>query len=122
MRNRRNRWKSCSLRRKTRNPLSVLRLPAKYRDAVLKEQLKLNRITESTVSLYTAAAVLGKIDNRLQSGTGRETPSKRETETARFYIDLALDRLDDSLDRLLAHNRDREIDNLSKLLTGTDLS
>ena len=56
------------------------------------------------------------------SGTGRETPSKRETETARFYIDFALDRLDGSLDRLLAHNRDREIDSLSNLLTGTDLS
>ena len=111
------------LRRSIRSfSLSVLRLLAKYREAVVEEQLKLNRIAESVVSLYTAAAVLSKIDSRLQSGNGRETQSERETETARFYCDYALDRLDDSLKSLFRHNRDREIDNLSDILTGSDLS
>ena len=111
------------LRRSIRSfSLSVLRLLAKYREAVVEEQLKLNRIAESVVSLYTAAAVLSKIDSRLQSGNGRETQSERETETARFYCDYALDRLDDSLKSLFSHNRDREIDNLSDILTGSDLS
>lgn len=101
---------------------SVLRLLAKYREAVVEEQLKLNRIAESAVSLYTAAAVLSKIDGRLQSGTGSEIPSERETETARYYCDLALDKLDDSLDCLFVNNLDREAEYLSDILTGTNVS
>jgi acyl-CoA dehydrogenase family protein 9 len=100
---------------------SVLRLLAKHREAVVEEQLKLNRIAESAISLYTAVAVLSKIDSRLQSGNGKEIASERETETARFYCDFALDKLDDSLKRLFTNNRDREIDALSDILTGADV-
>lgn len=96
---------------------SVLRLLARYREAVVEEQLKLNRISECAISLYTASAVLSKIESRLQSAQGGESPGKREIETARFYCDLALDRLDASLARLLARNRDSEIDRLSGMIT-----
>lgn len=96
---------------------SILRLLARYREAVVEEQLKLNRISECAISLYTASAVLSRIDSRLQSAQGGESPGKREIETARFYCDFALDRLDASLDRLLARNRDSEIDRLSGMIT-----
>lgn len=98
---------------------SVLHLLARYQEAVIEEQLKLNRIAECAISLYTAAAVLSKIDSRLQSGAVEEAHRNHEMETARFYCDLALDRMDDSLKRLFAHNRDEEIDALSDILAGT---
>jgi len=98
---------------------SFLRLLARYREDVVEEQMKLNRIAECAISLYTAAAVLSKIDGRLHSGDGAQAPSNRETETARFYCDFALDKLDGSLDRLFVRNRDRETGALSDILTGT---
>lgn len=99
---------------------SVLRLLVRYREAVVEEQLKLNRIAECAISLYTATAVLSRIDSCLQSGSGAETKLERETETALFYCDLALDKLDDSLDRLFARNRDRDVIALSDRITGID--
>jgi acyl-CoA dehydrogenase family member 9 len=101
---------------------SVLRLLARHREAVVEEQLKLNRIAECAISLYTTAAVLSKIDSRLQSGFIDIAQQKREMETARFYCDFALDKLDNSLGCLLAHNRDKEVDGLSDILTGTSIS
>jgi acyl-CoA dehydrogenase family protein 9 len=97
----------------------VLRLLARYREAVVERQLILNRIAECAVSLYTTAAVLSKIDSRLQSG-GKGDSLAHETETAKFYCRFALDSLDDSLERLFANNRDRDVDALSDILTGED--
>jgi len=101
---------------------SVLRLLAKHREAVVEEQLKLNRISECAISLYTVSAVLSKIDSRLQSAGSGETVREREIETARFYCDFALDRLDVSLTHLFTQNRDSEIDRLSSMITGADVS
>jgi acyl-CoA dehydrogenase family protein 9 len=101
---------------------SVLRLLAGYREAVVEEQLKLNRIAESTISLYTAAAVLGKIDGRLTAADGEKSQLTREVETARFYCDFALDKLDASLGSLYSGNRDREIGALSDTLTDAGIS
>jgi acyl-CoA dehydrogenase family protein 9 len=98
---------------------SVLRLLVQHREAVVDEQLKLNRISECAISLYTATAVLSKIDSRLQAVPGGEASLKSEVETARFYCDFALDKLDDSLARLFTNNRDREIDSLADILTGS---
>jgi acyl-CoA dehydrogenase family protein 9 len=100
--------------------LSVLRLLAKYREGVVEEQLKLNRVSECAISLYTASAVLSKIDSRLQFAQGGTSPGKREIETARFYCDIALDKLDASLARLFTRNRDAEIDRLTGMATGAD--
>jgi len=97
---------------------SILRLLYRYRESVVDEQLKLNRIAECALSLYTAAAVLSKFDSRMQSGFGDRDQEKRETETARFYCDYALDKLDGALRKLLTHNRDKEIDAFSDILVG----
>jgi alkylation response protein AidB-like acyl-CoA dehydrogenase len=101
---------------------SVLRLLAKYREAAVEEQLKLNRIAECAISLFTAAAVLSKIDSRLQSGDSAKIHPEREAETARFYCDYALDKLNDSLNSLFARNRDNEINALANILTGAGVS
>ena len=96
----------------------ILRLLAKYREAVVDEQLKLNRIAESAISLYTVTAVLSKIDQELQTAPDEKSMLSRDVALARFYCNYALDKLDISLGSLFAHNRDKEIQSLSDTLTG----
>jgi acyl-CoA dehydrogenase family protein 9 len=97
---------------------SVLRLLAKYREAVVEKQLKLNRIAECAISLYTVTAVLSKIDGDLQRAAVEGAPLGRDVETGRYYCKFALDRLDYSLHRLFANNLDEETNALSDILTG----
>jgi acyl-CoA dehydrogenase family protein 9 len=93
---------------------SNLRLLAKYREGIVEEQLQLNRIAESAIALYTATAVLGKIDQAMQSGAGDS--HNQDIALARFYCNYALDRLDNSLGRQFGHNRDGEIQSLARTL------
>jgi acyl-CoA dehydrogenase family member 9 len=97
---------------------SILRLLARHREAVVEEQLKLNRIAESALSLYTTAAVLSKIDHALLHAIDEGPQIKRDISLARFYCNYALDKLDRSLDSLFSRNRDAEINSLSDILTG----
>jgi alkylation response protein AidB-like acyl-CoA dehydrogenase len=97
---------------------SALRLLAKYRESVVEEQLKLNRIAECAISLYTVTAVLSRIDLELKQMPGGGASADPSVALARFYCNLALDRFDRSLDCLFADNRDREIASLSDFLTG----
>jgi len=96
----------------------ILRLLVKYREAVVDEQLKLNRIAESAISLYTVTAVLSKTDQELQTVPDEKSVLIRDVALARFYCNYALDKLDISLGSLFAHNRDNEIQSLSDTLTG----
>jgi acyl-CoA dehydrogenase family protein 9 len=97
---------------------SILKLLAKYKEAVVDEQLKLNRIAESAISLYTVAAVLSKIDSTLQHASHEKSQLNRDIALARFYCGYALDRLDTSLGSLLKNNRDKDTQSLAEILTG----
>ena len=97
---------------------AILRLLALYRESVVDEQLKLNRIAESAISLFTVTSVLGKIDLALQSRPDDSARLSSDIAIARFYCAYAMDRLDSALDRLLKNNRDQEIQTLSDTLTG----
>ena len=96
----------------------LLRLLARYREAVVDEQLKLNRIAESAIALYTATAVLSRIDQALQSEPGNSSRLDRDVALARFYCNYAMDKFDAGIDRLMKHNRDEETQSLSDILTG----
>jgi acyl-CoA dehydrogenase family protein 9 len=89
-----------------------LRLLARYKEEVVEEQLKLNRIAESAIALYTSAAVLSRIDRVVQTSSLTGISLEREIARARFYCNHALDKLDDSLNRLSGRNRDEEIRSL----------
>jgi acyl-CoA dehydrogenase family member 9 len=97
---------------------SILRLLARYKEEVVEEQLKLNRIAESAISLYTTAAVLSKIDSELLHASDGGLQLNHDVSLARFYCNIALDKLDCSLDSLVKGNRDEEINSLSNALTG----
>jgi acyl-CoA dehydrogenase family protein 9 len=96
---------------------SILRLLVKHREAVVDEQLKLNRIAEGAISLYTATAVLSKIDHDLQHTSDAGPQLGRDIAIARWYCHYALDKLDRSLGCLFADNRDNEIRSLADTLT-----
>jgi acyl-CoA dehydrogenase family member 9 len=98
---------------------SVLRLLAVYKESVVEEQLRLDRIAESAISLYTATAVLSRIDREILRASGDKTQLDRDVALARYYCNYALDKLDCSLGSLFANNRDREIRDLSNILTGS---
>jgi acyl-CoA dehydrogenase family member 9 len=97
---------------------SALRLLVRHKETIVEEQLKLSRIAESAISLYTVTAVLSKLDQELRQAPGKESPLHRDVAIARFYCNYAFDKLDHSIDRLFAGNRDREIQSLSEILTG----
>ena len=67
-----------------------LRLLARYKEEIVEEQLKLNRIAESAIALYTSTAVLSKIDHTLQTASGAGLTSEREIARAHFYCTYAL--------------------------------
>ena len=96
---------------------SILRLLVKYREAIADDQLKLNRIAEGAIALYTATAVLSKIDHELQHTSDAGPQLNRDIAIARFYCNYALDKLDRSMDCLFADNRDKEIQSLADTLT-----
>jgi acyl-CoA dehydrogenase family member 9 len=98
--------------------VSIVRLLAKYREGVIEEQLKLNRIAECAISLYTTTAVLSKIDGRLPQMSGASSRLAHDIDIARFYCNYAFDRLDRSLDLLMSNNRDKDTETLSDALTG----
>jgi acyl-CoA dehydrogenase family member 9 len=97
---------------------SILRLLVRYKEGVVEEQLKLNRIAESAISLYTTAAVLSKIDYEIQHASDEGFSIGHDVSLAHFYCNVALDKLDYSLNSLVAGNRDEEINSLSNALTG----
>lgn len=97
--------------------VSILRLLSRYREAIVDEQLKLDRIAESAISLYTVTAALSKTDDALRQTSNESARLDRDLEIARFYCNDALDRLDRSLDCLLAGNRDSEMHSLAEILT-----
>ena len=96
---------------------SILRLLVKYREAIADDQLKLNRIAEGAIALYTATAVLSKIDHELQHTSDAGPQLNRDIAIARFYCNYAFDKLDRSMDCLFADNRDKEIQSLADTLT-----
>jgi acyl-CoA dehydrogenase family protein 9 len=100
---------------------SILHLLAKYRETVVDEQLKLNRIAESAISLYTVSAVLSRIDQDILQAGDKGFQSSPDVALARFYCSYALDKLDNSLTHLFANNRDTEMQSLSDILTGDSI-
>lgn len=91
----------------------VTKLLAKYREEIVEKQLSLDRISTAAMSIYSAVAVLSKIDSRLTSGTAE----KDELATAKLYCKMALRKIERSL-KDLSDNDDDAFEELSDQLTG----
>lgn len=96
---------------------AVIRLLKEYREDVLEKQLELERIANSAIAIYTASAVLSKLDSALQN-EGTETP--QEIASGKLYCQMAFDTVEKNLDALFSPF-DQSIEKLSDEITGLSL-
>ena len=91
----------------------VTKLLARYREEIVEKQLLLDRISSSAMAIYSAIAVLSKIDSRLQD----HQADKNELETAKLYCKMAVSKIERKLKDLFENNDDA-YEELSDHLTG----
>lgn len=90
---------------------AVVRLLKAYREDVLEKQLELERIANSAIAIYTASAVLSKMDAEI----GKASP--QEIESGKLYCQMAFDTIKTNLASLFCKN-DKMIEDLSDQITG----
>lgn len=93
--------------------IEVLRLLGRYREDIIERQLILDRMATCAIAFYTMTAVLGKLDQDLQSGTC----SSNDLESGKLYCKIAFQRIHNSFGSLRS-NLDREMVSLSDQITG----
>ena len=92
--------------------LGVQRLILHYREAVMDQQLELNRIAEAAMHLYALTAVLGKLDLESASGKSDETG----LATGKYFCRLAFAQIDRQLTGLAHETLDHETLQLARRL------
>lgn len=97
--------------------LAVPRLLAKYREGILEEQLVLNRIATSVIAIFTATAVIGKLDADLFRVGGNLEALGNDVPVARLYLEEAFATVERNLGSLSANN-DANVLAVADRLTG----
>lgn len=85
---------------------------AKYGEGIVDQQLVLNRLAEAAISLYTATAVIGRMDSSLKKG---HLPME-ELDVGKYYCHLAFRKLRQNLEQLF-DPLDEQTERLSDHLT-----
>lgn len=96
---------------------SIIRLLGKYREAILEQQMALDRIATSAIALYTTTAVLSKLDASLKESGSDHSALENDILSAKLYCRMAMDTLNNSLDTLF-DNQDSFIEKTSDHITG----
>jgi acyl-CoA dehydrogenase family member 9 len=68
----------------------VLKCLQRYGERLVDKQIILERLAKAAIQIYTAAAVLSKIDSDLERANGKVDLLGRDLETAQFYCHWAL--------------------------------
>lgn len=92
---------------------SILKLLKKYQEDVVEKQLELSRIATSAIALYSATAVLSKLDADIKNKTATDV----EIMSGKLYFNIAMETLNQSLDNLF-HPDDEWIEKTADRLTG----
>ncbi len=93
--------------------VAIVKLLAKHGEQILEKQLLLDRIATSAMAIYTATAVISKVDSDLETGA----TLGHDVEVAKLYCLMAFEQIDRALDTL-SGNDDEKIENVSDLLSG----
>jgi acyl-CoA dehydrogenase family member 9 len=96
---------------------SILRALVKYQEGIIERQLTLDRIAASAIALYTASAVISKLDSDLANPEMDQQQLRNDLMTARLYCRQAFATVDGSLTTLLK-NDDDFVERVSDQLTG----
>lgn len=95
---------------------SIVRLLKHYREDILEQQLELERIADSAIAIYTASAVLSKLDSTL-SGDSTFVAPAQDIAAGKLYCKMAISKIDKNLARLFCKD-DHMIERLSDQITG----
>lgn len=95
--------------------IAIIRLLKRYRENIVEKQLDLERIADSAIAIFTATAVLSKLDSVL-SGLIPQT-SNEELSIGKLYCRMAFSTIKKNLDNLFC-TEDTHIEALSDHLTG----
>ncbi len=87
--------------------IAVMRALATHRKAVVKKQMLCNRIADCVIALYTATAVIGKLDSDLARSNGTKDRLANDIAVAKLYCAMAFEKIDQSLDTLFKNNDDQ---------------
>jgi acyl-CoA dehydrogenase family protein 9 len=96
---------------------SIMKLLSQYRENIIENQLQLNRIASSAISIYTTTAVLGKLDAELVQGNLPANVIRNQLAIGKFYCRYAMGELNKHLDGI-SKNNDIAIEALSDQITG----
>ncbi len=96
--------------------VAVMRALATHRKAVLDKQMLCNRISDCVIALYTASAVISKLDSDITRANGSKDRLANDIAVAKLYCAMAFEKIDHSLESLFKNNDD-QIEGVSDLLT-----
>lgn len=94
--------------------IAIVRVLSRYRESVVEHQLDLDRIATSAIAIYTATAVLSKLDSNL---TRRPEGLENDIAIAKLYCQQAMATVDRCLSSLF-HPMDPILESTSDLITG----
>ncbi|MBA2727923.1 MAG: acyl-CoA dehydrogenase family protein [Parachlamydiaceae bacterium] len=97
--------------------LAVSKLLIAYREGIIERQQHLDRLASCAMAIYTAMAVLSRLDFAIQNSSGASVALETEIFTGKAYCKLASELINNSLEGL-NNNDDNEIEKLSDRLTG----
>lgn len=97
--------------------LAVARLLAKYREDILEKQLMLDRIANCAMAIYTATAVISKLDAELVRCAKSEASMGNDLAIGRLYCRMAKATFQHNLDALW-NNFDGYVTSLSDQIIG----
>lgn len=97
---------------------SVIKLLARYREDILEHQMSLDRIATAAMAIYTATAVLSKLDADLLKVKDREKALGNDLIVGKLYCRYAFELIDRSLNNLF-NNYDLAIKAVSDQITGS---
>ena len=96
--------------------LSVMNLLRKHRELIIEEQLSQDRIATSAMAIYTAAAVISRLDQSIQRTGGHADQVADELATGRLYLRMAIKQINESLNSL-SDNGDTFVLDVARRLT-----
>jgi hypothetical protein len=95
----------------------ALRMLVKYKESIIKQQFKLERLSTATIAIYTATAVVSRLDRALSENDSKET--RRDLKAGKLYCQIARRRFANAIGNLWKDETfDSQHVELSNQLTG----
>jgi alkylation response protein AidB-like acyl-CoA dehydrogenase len=104
-------------RKTSRLGREALYLLNRYREGIIQQQLKLERLATVAIALYTSIAVVSKLDRELSRVSATEID--RDLRSGKLYVRLAMRRVQQAFDGLRSEETlDQSMVELSNVITG----